>query len=98
MRVDLSIRAVTGLLDQLGRYPQWPTNLFGSVELFLIWEKTSTAHLQLGEWWCLPDPTERADENLAESLLNEADGAIDDWYSKWWPYISTGKLYYTIKF
>jgi hypothetical protein len=91
MRVDLSIRAVNGLLDQLGRYPEYPTNLFGATELFLIWEKTSSAHPQLGEWWCMPDPSERADENLTESLLNEADLAIDAWYSRWWPYISGGK-------
>ncbi|KUJ11090.1 uncharacterized protein LY89DRAFT_739303 [Mollisia scopiformis] len=89
MRVDLSIRAISGLLDQLGRYPEYPTNLFGAVEIYLIWEQTSTAHPQLGEWWCLPDPTERANEDLTESLLNEADRAIDEWYAKWWPYMSS---------
>ncbi|KAE8442670.1 hypothetical protein EG329_002968 [Mollisiaceae sp. DMI_Dod_QoI] len=87
MRVDLSIRAVPELLEQIGKYPR-STNLFGAVELFLIWEKVSSAHPQLGEWWCLPDPTDRADENLTESLLNETDIAIDAWYSRWWDYIN----------
>lgn len=91
MRVDLSIRAVPELLDQIGRNPP-STNLFGAVELFLIWEKTSTQHPQLGEWWCLPDPNERsADENVTEALLNETDRAIDEWYAKWWSYINSGK-------
>lgn len=87
MRVDLSIRAVPELLDQIGRHSR-STNLFGAVELFLIWEQVSSKHPQLGEWWCLPDPSERADESLTESLLNETDVAIDAWYKKWWDYIN----------
>jgi hypothetical protein len=44
----------------------------------------------LGEWWCLPDPTDDIDDIATEAILTEAGNAIDAWYDKWGSFIRNG--------
>jgi hypothetical protein len=87
IRIDSSIRAVPQLVEELGPRSKL-SNLFGEVELSMIWEKASSQHPALGEWWYLPDSSETLDENAIETVLKEADRTIDEWYSKWWGYMN----------
>lgn len=110
IRIDASIRAAPAIIDELGVTPQI-SNLFGEVELTLIWEqvsvsvspmaslltstKSSLRQHGLGEWWCLPEASEHPDEALIESMLKETDSLIDAWYRKWWDYINHGTFHFS---
>ncbi|KFY80001.1 hypothetical protein V499_01081 [Pseudogymnoascus sp. VKM F-103] len=85
IRIDSTIRAAPALLQEIG--PNSQMRLFGEVELCLIWEKASAEQKQLGEWWCLPDPTDDIDDIATEAILTEAGNAIDAWYDKWGSFI-----------
>lgn len=87
IRIDSSIRAVPQLVEQLGSRSKL-SNLFGEVELYMIWEQASSQHPALGEWWHFPDSSDTLDENVIEAVLKEADRKIDEWYNKWWSYMN----------
>lgn len=89
MRIDYSIRASNLVVDKLGQSPRL-SNLFGIVELYLLWEEASADHPQLGEWWCLPDPREIIDENSVEAMIQATDKAIATWRLRWDDYIKFG--------
>jgi len=89
IRIDYSIRASSAVVDKIGQGLQL-NNLFGIVELYMIWEEASANHPQLGEWWCLPDPTDVVDENSVEAMIKETDRALDTWRNRWDEYIKCG--------
>jgi hypothetical protein len=55
--------------------------------------QASVNHPQLGEWWCLPDPTEVVDEKLVDNMIKETDQALDAWRTRWDEYIRFGAYF-----
>ncbi|KAG4438073.1 hypothetical protein IFR05_006439 [Cadophora sp. M221] len=88
IHIDSSIRAAPLLMKEIGgQMSSGNCNLFGRIELNLIWERASAQHPLLGEWWALPDPSEVVDENSVEGVLRDTDREIDAWSEKWSEYI-----------
>ncbi|CZT45622.1 uncharacterized protein RSE6_05947 [Rhynchosporium secalis] len=83
IHIDSSIRAVPKLMQEIGQMSECNRNLFGQIDLNLIWEKASAQHPRLGEWWAPPDSSEIVDENSVEAVLGNTDREIDAWYVKW---------------
>ncbi|KAH7354802.1 hypothetical protein BKA65DRAFT_228867 [Rhexocercosporidium sp. MPI-PUGE-AT-0058] len=92
IHIDSSIRAAPLLMKDIGeQMPSYNCNLFGQIDLNLIWEKASAQHPRLGEWWALPDASEAVDENSVEAVLRDTDREIDAWYQKWSEFIQASE-------
>lgn len=89
IRGDSSIRAATTLFSQINTPPQY-WRLLGEVELCLLWEKASVLDSRLGEWWCRSAPSESTTDRLATAALQEAFQELQNWWSKWSPFIKQG--------
>ncbi|KAK0119957.1 hypothetical protein ONS95_011381 [Cadophora gregata] len=93
IHIDSSIRAAPLVLQEIGgqMLSSCNCNLFGQIDLNLIWEKASAQHPRLGEWWSLPDVSEAVDENSVEAVLRDTDREIDAWYEKWSGYLQASE-------
>ncbi|KAL2070631.1 hypothetical protein VTL71DRAFT_13657, partial [Oculimacula yallundae] len=91
IHIDSSIRAAPQLMQKIGQMSECNRNLFGQIDLNLIWEKASAQHPRLGEWWAPPDADEVVDENSVEAVLQNTDREIDAWYEKWSNCIQTSE-------